>query len=281
MVQGLRDDGWDVTMVELADPYLMDCRQWFLYDWTQPIFFDLVVHCAALVDGREMIDGSPARIAAYNLSLDAAMFEWALRARPKRVLYFSSSAAYPTVLQNHGNRLTLLESDHSADHTEPDQTYGWVKWIGEQLVRQVRAAGVPVTVVRPFSGYGSDQDDKYPFPAMIDRALRYEDPFTVWGDGKQVRDFIHVDDIVKACLRLVQNEVDGPVNLGTGVGTPMHKLAALCMGTAGYLAEFKFLSDKPSGVQYRVADTTLMSRYYTPKVELIQGIRRAMRERQI
>ena len=63
--------------------------------------------------------------------------------------------------------------------------------------------GVPVTIVRPFSGYGPDQDTTYPFTAFAERAARRADPFDVWGDGQQVRDFVHVTDIVNATLALV------------------------------------------------------------------------------
>lgn len=159
----------------------------------------------------------------------------------------------------------------------PDQTYGAVKQLGEQIAAEVRKAGVPVTVVRPFSGYGEDQDECYPFPAMITRAKRGDDPFTVWGDGKQVRDFVHVDDICGAVLALVERGVDGPVNIGTGRPTSMDQLARECMVQAGYSAPIRHLSDKPAGVQYRVADTTLLRQFYTPTVTLEQGVERALR----
>jgi nucleoside-diphosphate-sugar epimerase len=55
------------------------------------------IHCAAVVGGRVGIDGEPLHLMAEDLSIDAALFRWALHARPKRIVYFSSSAAYPTV----------------------------------------------------------------------------------------------------------------------------------------------------------------------------------------
>lgn len=131
-------------------------------------------------------------------------------------------------------------------------------------------------MVRPFSSYGFDQDDCYPFPEFIKRAKRHDDPFTVWGDGTQVRDWIAVHDLVDALAALVENEVDGPVNLGTGVGTSMDDLARLCMREAGYEAPILHLTDKPAGVQYRVCDNSELRRWFTPRVSLEEGVARAL-----
>lgn len=262
---------WTVHMV---GDFPGDCRQFFR-DWTTQRF-DVVFHCAATVGGREGIDHNAAYLAAYNLQLDGALFEWALTARPGRIVYFSSSAAYPVRLQN-GHRDSLFEAH--GDYVGaggPDATYGWVKLTGERIATEIRKAAVPVTIVRPFSGYGEDQDDCYPFPAFIQRAKRRDDPFDVWGDGQQVRDWIHVDDLTAALLALVDAGVDGPVNLGTGVGTSMDNLARLCMREAGYDAPIRHLADKPTGVRHRVADITLLRRYYEPRVSIEEGVRRAL-----
>lgn len=261
--QGWRLDGWERHR---------DARNLI---HAEPEFYDLVVHCAAMVDGREAIEHRAALLGAYNLQLDGALFEWALRARPGRIVYFSSSAAYPIRIQNGdyaGHRLTECDLDGGV----PDATYGWVKLIGEQIAREARAAGIPVTVVRPFSGYGENQANCYPFPAMMARAKCRQKPFKVWGDGTQVRDFIHVDDVVAAVLALADAGVDGPVNLGTGVATSMDALAGMTMRAAGYMAPIKHLPDKPAGVQYRVADTSTLQRYYEPQVTLEEGVRRAL-----
>jgi nucleoside-diphosphate-sugar epimerase len=273
---GLLAAGYEVVGVDPCEEFATassDCRVWFATRLGEARF-DLVVHCAALVDGRETIEHKAALLAAYNLQLDGAMFEWALQARPGRIVYFSSSAAYPTVLQNGSHRLT--EGDIGWHRGEPDASYGWVKLTGERVAAEVRKAGVPVTIVRPFSGYGEDQDDCYPFPAMIQRAVRGDEPFVVWGDGQQVRDFIHVDDIVNAVLALVEAEANGPVNLGTGRAVSMDALARMAMDACGYRGRIKHLSDKPVGVRFRVANTALMDRYYTPKVPLEEGVRRAV-----
>lgn len=236
--------------------------------------YDLVVHCAYHVGGRAAIDGEP-RLLARNLHLDAALFDWAARTRQGRVLYFSSAAAYPVDLQA-GLRVLREDDIHLGRPNTPDARYGWAKLTGEHLAAAARETGVPVTVVRPFSGYGEDQDDSYPFRAFVERARRREDPFVVWGPGTQVRDWVHVDDVVHAALAVAEAGTTDPVNLCTGIGTSMFDLARMVCAGAGYHPIVTPQPDRPTGVAYRVGDPGRMSRYWTAKVALDEGIRRAL-----
>lgn len=270
----LKDAGWEVLRCDLADGF--DARTLFR---TRGLRTDLVVHCAAVVGGRETIEGPPLALAS-NLELDAGLFQWALRERPGRVLYFSSPAAYPVRMQSLEQRYLLsedcLDVPRAWPASAPDQLYGWAKLTGEHLAHRARQEGLRVTVARPFSGYGEDQDAAYPFPAFIDRALRREDPFAIWGDGLQVRDFIHVDDIVRACMAMYDQGIDGPVNLGSGQPVVLRKLAAMACRQAGYRPEFRFDPAAPSGVAYRVAEVTRMREFYQLAVSLEEGIDRAL-----
>lgn len=246
----------------------------------QDVVWDVVYHCAAFVNGREGIDGSPAYLHTYNTMLDAAMFTWALKARPGRIVYFSSSAAYPKMFQFRTSQsVPLLEGEIDLDEPlEPETTYGFSKLHGEQMARDVRSAGVPVTVLRPFSGYGPDQDPRYPFRAFLERARRRDDPFEIWGDGTQVRDWVHISDLVGAAIAAVEQGVDGPVNVCTGVGTSFYRLASFMADQAGYVPNITYRMDKPVGVQYRVGNPTLLQEFYTPKISIEEGVRMALAE---
>jgi nucleoside-diphosphate-sugar epimerase len=283
--------GYTVTGIDLLTGH--DAR--FTYEYDVGIYpYDLVVHCAAVVGGRTMIDGRPLELAVTDLTLDAALFAYALRLRPRHVVYFSSSAAYPTCWQTETMRTPLAESliDHTAAFLgAPDQTYGLVKLVGERLALEAVAEGINVTVVRPFSGYGADQALDYPFPTFIEQARTLQlrrrgrlpanhgapDTFKIWGTGDQVRDFIHIDDVVAGTLKLVELGVTGPVNLGTGRPTSFNELAALILAAAGvHGVELEHLVTKPVGVAYRVANTALMGEYFRPTVTLEAGIRKAL-----
>ena len=301
MVAELEQRGYDVDGVDLAAGarpqygkvwrFQRDVRDFFRS--SEERSYDLVVHLAAVVGGRQMIEGQPLAV-AVDLALDAEMFQWALRTRPGRVVYFSSSAAYPVGLQQatrqasvpDGKVLRMVEKPNDRRLIEsdiefgmigaPDLTYGWSKLTGELLAQHAEAEGLRVQVFRPFSGYGTDQDPAYPFRAFVDRATSRADPFDIWGDGEQTRDWIHIDDVVAGTLAAVEQDVAGPINICTGRATSFNELAKLVTSEAGYSPAFRHLPAMPSGVHYRVGDPTKLFSFYQPKVSLEEGIRRAL-----
>lgn len=271
MTKALEAEGYTVARVDTQ--LGLDALDFFRAQTTQR--FEVVVHAAAVVGGRAKIDGDPLAL-AVNLELDAAMFRWAAKTHPHRVVYLSSSAAYPVDLQS-GNWRPLLEADIFLGYPRlPDAIYGWAKLTGERLAQDLRREGVPVSIVRPFSGYGEDQDPDYPFRAFVERAKAREDPFTIWGSASQVRDFIHIDDVCGAIMTMIRDHIDGPVNLGIGRGTTMRELAKLVCAAVGYSPEFKVREDAPMGVAGRVSDSMRMRQFYRPRISLEEGVRRAV-----
>lgn len=277
-VEYLNENAWDTTAVDIKYR-ARDVREYFRQIDTPR--FDLVVHCAAHVGGRLDIENRAAYIGAYNVQLDGAMFEWALRTRPAHVIYWSSSAAYPIYMQNEewvGYKLAeddiLIEEPEHADFT-----YGWAKLVGERLAKEAQAEGIKVHVFRPFSGWGNDQDISYPAGAFLGRARRKADPFDVWGDGGQVRDFIHISDVIGATMAAIDLDYPRPLNLCTGVPTSFNELAELVTSVAGYRPTLKHHPDKPQGVRYRVGDPTELHKVWSPRVSLEEGIKQALQGR--
>lgn len=261
------------------DP-LNDCRHVFKYNDAR---FDLVVHLAAIVGGRATIDNQPMKVAT-DLALDSDFFQYVMRTKPRKAVYFSSSAAYPIVLQQGcGLGQRLRETDINLDEVrQPDAIYGWVKLTGEQLARYANNQGANIHVFRPFSGYGGDQDLDYPFPTLIRRALDHVSPFTVWGSLDQVRDWVHIDDVVECVMTALEYEgVEmGPLNICTGRATSFHELVSMMMHEAGGYdndTSMKVIPG-PLGVMYRVGNPTKMQQIYTPRISIEEGIQRAIRE---
>jgi nucleoside-diphosphate-sugar epimerase len=281
IVRELLKRGWGVTSYDVANGAMHDAH--FLFAAGASERFDLIVHCAFNVGGRAAIDSDRTAL-AKNLLLDAAMFDWAVRTGQTRILYFSSSAVYPTFLQrrSHFNvppvGYRLREGDTSGNEIgRPDADYGYAKMVGEQLAVNAREMGVNVHVVRPFSGFAEDQSLDYPFPSIVKRARAGD--LTVWGPEGQTRDWLHISDLVAGALAVVDQDYQEPVNLCTGVGTEMGELAVMVNRLSGgnaLMDEVEYLTEMPTGVFNRVGDPTIFHTIYTPKISIEEGVRRAL-----
>jgi nucleoside-diphosphate-sugar epimerase len=240
--------------------------------------FHDVYHFAAIVGGRAKIDGDPIMV-ALDLAIDAEFFYWISRHKPERVLYPSSSAAYPINLQTKENQVQLKETDIDFNNMgQPDMTYGWSKLTGEFLAKiTAKHYGVNITCIRPFSGYGEDQDYSYPVPAIAKRAVHKEAPFEVWGTGYQGRDFVHIDDVLD-CIHVAMDKIhDGTaINIGMGKLTNFREIIKLFCEFAGYNPEIKQLLDKPVGVHSRYCnmDRVKENLGWEPKISIHEGMKR-------
>jgi nucleoside-diphosphate-sugar epimerase len=257
-----------------------DCRNFFrrVHDTD----FDYAVHLAAMVGGRAMIENNPIAV-ADDLSIDAEYWQWAKAAKPAKTLCFSSSAAYPIKYQRADDYVLLHEDMISFDDDigMPDMSYGWAKLTCEYLARLAyQKHGLKSVSYRPFSGYGEDQDDSYPFPSICKRALASKGAkvLEVWGSGSQMRDFIHIDDCVAGAVATMDKIDDGDaVNLSTGIYTSFIEFARMAAEIVGYRPEVRGLSDKPAGVHARGGDTTKQNALgFTHTIDFGSGIGRAL-----
>lgn len=266
---------WALEQKEPHDFYCIDVRRMQEhFGFTRQ--YDYVFHCAAVVGGRLKIEGDPLAV-AVDLSVDAEFYNWAVKAKPKKIIYFSSSAVYPIALQTRESHEKLVElyTHLGASHIGmPDFSYGWSKLSGEYLAQiAAKQYGLDVVTYRPFSGYGFDQSLDYPFPSIIQRAVRKEDPLIIWGSGDQERDFIHIDDIIDAVWATMDELNPGDVlNLGTGQPTSFWQLARLAANVIGYQPEIIRDRTKPEGVFSRVADTYKLDQFYKPTRKLDWGV---------
>jgi len=181
------------------------------------------------------------------------------------------------------NYVLLAENmiSFDADIGMPDMSYGWAKLTCEYLARLAfEKHGLKSVCYRPFSGYGEDQDDSYPFPSICKRALANvgEPVLRVWGTGDQMRDFIHIEDCVDGVLTTMDAINDGDaLNLSTGIYTSFKQFARMAAEESGYQPEVIGMTDKPSGVFARAGDTTKQQACgFDHKISFRDGIRRAL-----
>jgi len=260
--------------------YRQDCRDWFEENCNTD--FDYAFHLAAMVGGREMIENNPLAV-ADDLSIDAQYWQWAVKARPAKNVVFSSSAAYPIELQRPDHYELLREEMITFEDRigMPDMTYGWAKLTNEYLARLAfEKHGLKSVCYRPFSGYGEDQDDSYPFPGVCKRVLanRGAPVITVWGSGRQMRDFIHIEDCVAGILKTMDQIDDASaLNLSTGVYTSFIEFAQIAAELCGFLPEVQGTSNKPEGVFARGGDTARQHKLgFKPVITFQKGIEKAL-----
>ena len=259
--------------------YKMDCRDYFKSSISNHRY-DIFIHLAAIVGGRATIEGNPIQV-AEDLAIDSAAFIYAVeRCKPKRMVYMSSSAAYPIKYQGTNDNRTILKEDMINLNTDigiPDMSYGWAKLTGEYLAQlAAKQYGLNVSIYRPFSGYGEDQHIQYPFNSILQQVLRKEDPINLWSDS--IRDFIHIDDIVDCVVdsmdKVTSNEA---INLGSGMGISFSQLAHEMASQVGYSPNINILEDKPTGVHFRVTDTSkFLAVGCSIKISLQQGIAKSI-----
>ena len=238
----------------------------------------MVFHLAAVVEGRMTIDHNPLKV-AKDLIIDAAMFRWAVKVNPGKIVYFSSSAAYPISLQTREHNLALAEDmmDVRMNKVDmPDMSYGWSKLTGEFLSHlAVSKHGLKVVIYRPFSGYGEDQAMTYPFPSIIKRVLDSQGKIEVWGSGEQSRDFIYIEDCITGILQTYEKINDASaLNLGTGAKTTFKELIAQACKVLGKKCEIVPLLDKPEGVFARYCNPEKQKQIgFVPEHTLQEGIK--------
>lgn len=260
--------------------YHQDCREFFAR--SADTDFDYCFHLAAMVGGRQMIENNPL-VVAEDLSIDSEYWCWAKRTRPGKTACFSSSAAYPVKFQRPEGYVLLTEEmiSFGDDIGMPDMSYGWAKLTCEYLARLAyEKHGLRSCSYRPFSGYGEDQDDSYPFPSICKRAISNKGnrDLKVWGSGRQMRDFIHIEDCVTGVLQTIDQVNNGEaVNLSTGIYTSFIDFAALAAKICGYEPKISGTSDTPEGVFARGGDTARQRQLgFSHSIAFEDGIRRAI-----
>lgn len=234
-----------------------------------------VIHLAAIADVAASIE-DPAGNFETNAIGTLNMIGAAAKAGSKRFVYASSAAAY-------GAPVSIPISENH--QTAPISPYGVSKLAGEKYVLMYPNIGKIETVaLRFFNVYGTGQDPKSPYSGVITKfawAIREGGKITIFGNGKQTRDFVHVSDIVRATrLALAGNACVGKaINIGSGKGITVGEIADMMVKASGRKTEIVYRGKRGGDIEKSVADITLArSRLgFEPRIGLAQGLPELLR----
>jgi len=244
---------------------------------------DYVFMLSACTAGAAVMAKTPLVQVTPNVVMNAQMLEAAYQAKVKKFLFVSSSAAYPPT----GDRPVTEPEMFDGDPYEVYYSVGWMKRYAEILCKiyaQKIKNPMPTVIVRPSNIYGPY--DKFDFgtshvtAALIRRVVERQNPFEVWGTGKDVRDLIYIDDFLDGMLLAFEKtEVHAAINIASGVGHSIEQILQTILEVDGYTdADLRFDPSKPTTIPVRLIDTTLAkeSLGFQPQISLREGLRRTI-----
>ena len=204
-----------------------------------------------------------------NLALTLRLLDL-LQDQPQiHLIFFSSGGAV------YGNPARLPVTEDCP--TAPLSPYGAGKAAQEAFCIALRAQGHPVTIVRPSNAYGPGQTMRHGFGlvrTMLEHA-RLGMPLEIWGDGENVRDYIYIEDVVEACLRLIALTSDsGTYNLGNGVGYSINQVRGVVETASGKSLQAVYRSARGVDVRSVVLDSSNLraALEWQPSAGLAHGV---------
>ena len=264
----------DFIIGDLRDPYV--CRD--AIDQK----FDEIYQFAADMGGAGFVfvGTHDADIMHNSATINLNVLDACHKRNNKRIFYSSSACMYPEFNQVDPNNPNCAED--SAYPAQPDSEYGWEKLFSERLyLAFARNHGIEARVARYhniFGVEGSWHDGREKAPAALCRKVALAQDggsIEIWGDGKQTRSFMYVDECLEATTRLTRSDWTGPVNIGSDEMVTINQLAEMIIGISGKKISIKHISG-PLGVRGRNSDNRLIEKKlgWRPSHPLIEGIRK-------
>ena len=262
----------DFVVGDLRDPYL--CRH--ILD----VKFDEVYQLAADMGGAGFVftGNNDADIMHNSAMINLNMLDVCYKRNIKKIFYSSSACMYPEYNQMDPDNPKCFED--SAYPAAPDSEYGWEKLFSERVyLAYNRNCGIEVRIARYHNIFGPEgtwKGGREKAPAALCRKVAEAvdgGQIEIWGDGKQTRSFLYIDDCVEGTLRLMRSDFKGPVNIGSEEMVTINELAQIIIGMSGKKITVKHIKG-PIGVRGRNSDNRLIKEKlnWAPSYQLKKGL---------
>lgn len=291
LVKKLKDEGFKVVGADLKKPQFgkTEADKFLVGDLTDQKFvnkvfnqkYDEVYQLAADMGGAGYIFSgeNDANIMTNSALINLNVLRKAVETKVGKIFYSSSACIYPEHNQLDPNNPKL--SEESAYPAAPDSEYGWEKLFSERLfLAYHRNFGLEVRVARfhnIFGPKGTWTGGREKAPAAMCRKIAEAKPggtIEIWGDGKQTRTFLYVDECLNGVRRLMDSDFIGPVNIGSEEMVSINELAEMVMKIADKKVKIKHIKG-PLGVRGRTSDNKLIKKKlgWKPTSKLEDGLR--------
>ncbi len=270
----------DVDVLSAPHSILDLTDQAATYDWLLRHRPDIVIMAAARVGGIGANTTYPADFIRDNLSIAHNTIEGARRAGVQKFLFLGSSCIYPRESAQPISEDALLSGP-----LEPtNEAYAIAKIAGLKMCQYYRTqyglsyiSAMPTNLYGPFDRF--DPENSHVLPAMMmkfhDVKTQGDEELVLWGTGTPLREFLHVDDLARALLVLLEHYDDAPpVNIGSGKEITIAGLAAFMAGVTGYRGRVRFDPSRPDGMMRKMIDCARIGALgWAPQIGLNEGIR--------
>ena len=244
-----------------------------------------VYNLAADMGGMGFIENNKA-LCMLSVLINTHLLQAAHQAKVGRFFYASSACVYNADKQKCADVVPLKEED--AYPALPEDGYGWEKLFSERMCRHFREDyGLVTRIARFHNVYGPNgtwDGGREKAPAAICRKIIHAtetkaDAIEIWGDGKQTRSFMYIDDCVEGIDRIMHSDVEEPLNLGSDELTTINDLVEMVEDIAGVEFEHKHNLSAPKGVNGRNSDNTLIKKRlgWAPSISLREGMEQTYR----
>lgn len=274
LVKKLQEEGYWVRVADLkfpefsptsADDFLIgDLREQSFCNHVIDMKFDEIYQLAADMGGAGYIftGENDADIMHNSALINLNILERTLKRNISKIFYSSSACIYPEY--NQMDTQSPKTSEDSAYPAQPDSEYGWEKIFSERLyLSYKRNYGLDVKIARFHNIFGPEgtwKGGKEKAPAALCRKIasaKEGESIEIWGDGKQTRSFLYIDECLTGVRKLMDSDFSGPVNIGSEEMISIKDLSLLIMSIAGKKLQINNI-DGPLGVRGRNSDNKLL-----------------------
>lgn len=277
LVKRLMDDGHFVVGADIREPEYVKPTAFQLADIRNisacvDIFsmchdFDRVYQLAADMGGAGHIftGDNDADIMRNSDLINLNVAHCAVKFRTKKLFYSSSVCAYSA------EQVRQKVKEEDIYPANPDSNYGWEKIFSERVYQAfAKNKGLNIRIARfnnCFGPYCTWEGGREKAPAAVCRKALTQDPIEIWGDGRQVREFIYIDDLLDAVEIIMQSDCKDPINIGPDDSYTIDELVRMVTDK-----EIKHING-PVGLQVRLTDNTkIKSLGWSPKVSVKDGM---------
>ena len=239
---------------------------------------DYIFHAAGMVSAARMTVNNPMTAISTNLIVTLRILEAAMKQNVKKILLFSSgTTGYPQY-----NHAVTEEEMFNDDPAEVYYGYGWSRRYTELLGNFAsKKSDLKVAICRPTGVYGSyddfDPSTSHVIPALIKRAIDKENPYVVWGDGEEIRDFLHIKDLIRGCFLLLEKNANSdPVNIGSGKEYKIKDIVKIILNlTDNKDTKIEFDNTKPTTIPVRKVNVDKAKKLlgFEMKISLEDGLK--------